>query len=47
MNLIRLAINTQRWDLAAHTLVYTAAKVCIEGGKKGGGKKEPKTEKQN
>ena len=33
MKLLRLAINTQRWDLAAHTIVLATATVLKNGGR--------------
>ena len=33
MKLLKLAIETQNWDLAAHTLVYGAARVLNNGVK--------------
>ena len=33
MKLLRLAIETKRWDLAAHTVILAAAKVLREGEK--------------
>jgi hypothetical protein len=33
MRLLRLAIENQRWDLAAHTIVLAAAKRINEGDK--------------
>ena len=31
MKLLRLAIETQRWDLAAHTIVFAAATIIKNG----------------
>ncbi len=31
MRLLRLAIETQRWDLAAHTIVFATAQVLKQG----------------
>ncbi len=33
MRLLRLAIENQRWDLAAHTIIWATAKV-LNGGDK-------------
>ena len=33
MRLLRLAVEKQRWDLAAHTIVLATAKVLNKGGK--------------
>ncbi|MBA7683236.1 hypothetical protein ES703_91597 [subsurface metagenome] len=33
MRLLRLAVESQRWDLAAHTLVYATARALSNGDK--------------
>jgi len=33
MRLLRLAVEGQRWDLAAHTIVLATARQLKEGGK--------------
>ncbi len=33
MRLLRLAVENQRWDLAAHTIILATAKVLNEGDK--------------
>ena len=33
MRLLRLAVENQRWDLAAHTIVYAAARALSDGDK--------------
>ena len=33
MRLLRLAIENQRWDLAAHTIILATAKVLNDGAK--------------
>jgi hypothetical protein len=33
MRLLRLAIENQRWDLAAHTIILATAKVLNDGDK--------------
>jgi hypothetical protein len=33
MSLLRLAVEKQRWDLAAHTLILAAARVLNQGVK--------------
>ena len=33
MRLLRLAIENQRWDLAAHTIIFATAKVLNNGDK--------------
>jgi len=33
MRLLRLAVENQRWDLAAHTIVWATAKVLNDGDK--------------
>ena len=33
MRLLKLALKTQRWDLAAHTIVLATAKVLDKGEK--------------
>ena len=43
MRLLRLAVENQRWDLAAHTIVLATANVLKNGEKaNGGGRKEKK-----
>ena len=32
MSLLRLALEKQRWDLAAHTIVLAAARLMKQGG---------------
>ncbi len=31
MRLLRLAVETQRWDLAAHTIILAAARILSKG----------------
>ena len=38
MRLLRLAIENQRWDLAAHAIVLATAKVLNDGDKSYAGK---------
>ena len=38
MKLLKLAVEKQRWDLAAHVIVLAAARVVNEEVKKNGGK---------
>ncbi len=33
MRLLRLAVEKQRWDLAAHTIVFATAKLLSSGDK--------------
>jgi len=33
MRLLRLAVENQRWDLAAHTIILAAARLLNEGDK--------------
>ncbi len=33
MKLLRLAVDKQRWDLAAHTIVFVAARLLSNGDK--------------
>ncbi len=40
MRLLRLAIETQRWELAAHTIVLAAATVLKNGARPHAKKKE-------
>ena len=42
MRLLRLAIETQRWDLAAHTLVLASASVLGSGDRGNANTKEKK-----
>ena len=44
MRLLRLAVEGQRWDLAAHTIVLAAARHLRKGGKADG--KESKETKR-
>jgi len=41
MKLLRLALDTQNWELAAHIVVYEAAKVLTEGVKPTAQKDDP------
>jgi len=41
MSLLRLALEKQRWDLAAHTIVLAAVRVLKQGGPDAG-KSQPK-----
>ena len=43
MSLLKFALEKQRWDLAAHTLVLAAARVLNQGVKLDG--RETKTKK--
>jgi hypothetical protein len=36
MSLLRLALEKQRWDLAAYTIVLAAARLLKQGGADGG-----------
>jgi hypothetical protein len=36
MKLLRLAIESQRWDLAAHTIILVAARLLNDGEKPDG-----------
>ncbi len=38
MSLLRLAVEKQRWDLAAHTIVLATARILNKGGKPDAGK---------
>jgi hypothetical protein len=42
MSLLRLALEKQRWDLAAHTIVLAAARMLKQGGPDGGKKRAKK-----
>jgi len=42
MRLLRLAVEKQRWDLAAHTIVLATARVLNKGEKPDAGKKQGK-----
>ena len=33
MRLLRLAVENQRWDLAAHTIVFVTARILNDGEK--------------
>ncbi|MFC1961777.1 hypothetical protein ACFLWN_01845 [Chloroflexota bacterium] len=33
MRLLKLAVERQRWDLAAHTIILATAKILHKGGK--------------
>ena len=47
MRLLRLAIESQRWDLAAHTIVLAAAAIMSTGGKLNAGKRQKKNSIKN
>ena len=40
MRLLRLAVEKQRWDLAAHTIVLVTARVLNKGDRPDAGKKQ-------
>jgi hypothetical protein len=42
MRLLRLAVETQRWDLAAHTIVLATARLLRNGDKPDAGKSKEK-----
>ena len=42
MRLLRLAVEKQRWDLAAHTIVFATARTLNKGGKRNAGKNKQK-----
>ena len=42
MRLLRLAVEKQRWDLAAHTIVFATASTLNKGGEQNAGKNKPK-----
>ena len=42
MRLLRLAVETKRWDLAAHTIVLASAKILKDGDRPDGGKGKTK-----
>jgi hypothetical protein len=42
MRLLRLAVEIQRWDLAAHTIVLASARVLKNGERPDGGKAKAK-----
>ena len=42
MRLLRLAVEIQRWDLAAHTIVLASARVLKDGDRPYGGKAKTK-----
>ena len=47
--MLRLAVNTQRWDLAAHTIILASARALKKGGahgETGTTKKKPATTKK-
>ncbi len=43
MRLLRLAVETQRWDLAAHTIVLATARLLRNGDKPNASKSKEKT----
>jgi hypothetical protein len=43
MRLLRLAVETQRWDLAAHTVVLATARLLRNGDKPDARKSKEKT----
>jgi hypothetical protein len=42
MRLLRLAVEKQRWDLAAHTIVLAAARMLSKGDRPDAGKDKQK-----
>ena len=42
MRLLRLAVERQRWDLAAHTIVLAAARLLSKGERPDASKDQPK-----
>lgn len=42
MRLLRLAVEIQRWDLAAHTIVLASARLLRNGDKPDAGKSKEK-----
>jgi len=46
MRLLRLAIETQNWNLAAHTIVFATATVLHKVKEKNGERPHAKTEKE-
>jgi hypothetical protein len=42
MRLLRLAVETRRWDLAAHTIVLATARLLKNGDRPHAGKSEGK-----
>ncbi len=42
MRLIRLAVENRRWDLAAHAIVLTTARLLSQGDKAHAGEKRKK-----
>ena len=42
MRLLRLAIESQRWDLVAHTIVFVTARLLNDGEKPDAGRGEQK-----
>jgi len=47
MRLLRLAVEIQRWDLAAHTIVLASAKVLKNGDRPDGRKSKAKKRRPN
>lgn len=47
MRLLRLAVESQRWDLAAHTIVLAIASVLLNGGGLNASKREKKRNIKN
>ena len=43
MRLLRLAVETQRWDLAAHTIVLATARLLSNGDKPNAKKSKEQT----
>jgi len=42
MRLLRLAVESQRWDLAAHTIILAIARVLTNGERTHASKREKK-----
>ena len=42
MSLLKMAVEKQRWDLAAHTIILAAARALSKGEPHAGGKRKKK-----
>ncbi len=46
MRLLRLAVENQRWDLAAHTIILATAKILKRGDRPDASKNKQKSPKR-
>jgi hypothetical protein len=44
MSVLRLAVDTRRWDLAAHAIVLATIRILIDGERLNAGKRNKKSD---